>query len=365
MKKLLLTFCTFTLVVSAGAQYVKNAATGPKIGSTFSYAIDTLPQSGRGNAGPQQAWDLTDFDLDIDFSETYQDPQNSTRAADFPEADVITSDGFETRFYDVTPSGMNWIGVTLPDFNTGEEVPARLNPVEVIFEYPSTYLTSFANSSAYKISQAFDTTVTDPGSGTTFDIDSIRFGYESDKVVEWDAWGSLSTPYDNYPVTTRERIYQIVSNTFEVCIHNPIPVGPTCAWQDVTELSGFGGTDTSITYNWYGPESIFPLASIVYDYDDETPVYALVNTAPEFSSIGENDFVSGLIYPNPATDKVFIKGVENPESATISDITGKVVRKVELNGALSVSLEGLDAGNYIISVVAATGIQTGKISVIR
>jgi len=361
MKKILLIVGLLAAVSGVEAQYVLTSAAAPVAGDINNVIIDTLPQVSKGNSGANQTWDFTNFDLDQDYSETYEDPSISSVSSSFPDADYITQGNFGFNFMDVTPTGINWIGVSVFNFGTGQEEAAPLDPIEKMYVYSSSFGSSFNSTSAWRHAYEYDTTI--DNQGTPLDIDSLRFSYSSTKEVSYDGWGTITTPLKSFPEALRERTYQIATNTFEICIHNPTyPVGPRCVYQDISEFIG-GGTDTSITYNWYNGASKFPVASITYGQDDETIQFAYINAGqPD----GINTVVKNStgIYPNPASSMVFIKA-SGVESVSVSDLQGRVVKSVNQPIGNSIDVSDLQVGHYVVSVITKDATTTQPLQILR
>ena len=67
------------------------------------------------------------------------------------------------------------------------------------------------------------------------------------------------------------------------------------------------------------------------------------------------------MYPNPVTNKLTVSGVNDVNRIEIFDISGRVVKSVEVaSEKVSMNLSDLQSGVYIISLHNAKGIQTAK-----
>lgn len=67
------------------------------------------------------------------------------------------------------------------------------------------------------------------------------------------------------------------------------------------------------------------------------------------------------IYPNPVTNKLTISGINDVNRIEIFDISGRVVKSVEVaSEKVSMNLSDLQSGVYIISLHNKKGIQTAK-----
>jgi hypothetical protein len=87
--------------------------------------------------------------------------------------------------------------------------------------------------------------------------------------------------------------------------------------------------------------------------------FTLVNDAT-----GIEEVTSGklTLYPNPATDKLFLQSEGLVKSIRIMDISGKQVllMKPETSGEITIPVAGLNAGTYILQSETETGIKVSK-----
>lgn len=67
-----------------------------------------------------------------------------------------------------------------------------------------------------------------------------------------------------------------------------------------------------------------------------------------------------VLYPNPAHDRFVVAGVEHG-TVTVSDLTGRVVKRAQCNG--EVWVQGLAAGVYFVTVTSASGCATRRLMV--
>ncbi len=67
------------------------------------------------------------------------------------------------------------------------------------------------------------------------------------------------------------------------------------------------------------------------------------------------------MYPNPVTNTLFISGTNDVNKIEIYDVAGKVIRTMEVSGEkVSMNLNDLQSGVYIISIQNDKGVQTSK-----
>lgn len=80
------------------------------------------------------------------------------------------------------------------------------------------------------------------------------------------------------------------------------------------------------------------------------------------SQLGTSDIKTDnkiSIYPNPATDIIYLKNIQKPESYTIYDISGRMITKDFLHSN-TISIESLSSGNYILHIITQGKSHTFK-----
>ena len=61
------------------------------------------------------------------------------------------------------------------------------------------------------------------------------------------------------------------------------------------------------------------------------------------------------VYPNPATTRLYLDGVEGVRSATVFDLAGRTV--LTFGECDNIDIEALQAGSYILHVTTDRGVQ--------
>lgn len=353
MTKFLLITASLVFGLSTNAQYVLTQPGAPKAGDSNNVIYDTIPQVTKGNAGASQYWDFTDFDLNVDQISTWNDAATAPNGSDFPEAELEVGNSY----FDVTANRFDWIGLVINFTDTPQVV--RLSNPESFARFPSTYQTTFNDTSAFKASFFIGQ---DFGGAT---IDSGRITYNQTKTVLFDAWGTIVTPMGYFSEAIRERTYAIVENKFEACV--VVLPGFPCQWVDAGTIDPnfSGGKDTSVTYAWYNQLSSNPVATISYNASEDSVMEATINNDPSFTSVSELSSVNGLVYPNPASDIVFIKTASQIEEVRITDLQGRLVLLNTKPSDRKVNVSELIAGNYILTFITAEGVYTDQLSILK
>ena len=116
------------------------------------------------------------------------------------------------------------------------------------------------------------------------------------------------------------------------------------------------GTDFSIISNVYGN---LQLNNLNFSTNQINHLY-IAKRKSQTASNEEFDARAYTVYPNPATDVLFIKDVENlPEQTQfeISDVSGKKIGRIQKKEAVlsGIDISGLSAGIYFLSIYDSTG----------
>jgi len=107
-------------------------------------------------------------------------------------------------------------------------------------------------------------------------------------------------------------------------------------------------------------------AEIYFDYNFPIVTNRTITTvANTVLSIEETAIVNFEIYPNPVKDRLFINGIENIESVTIYDISGRTVKHmsnlINLNRT-EISTQHLSQGAYFVKIKAGAGELVQKVT---
>ncbi|MEG2149656.1 MAG: C10 family peptidase [Bacteroidaceae bacterium] len=109
----------------------------------------------------------------------------------------------------------------------------------------------------------------------------------------------------------------------------------------------------------------------VYDQKENEPWFTLkpfnysncTFTVAEGTSIDSPDYSTLSIYPNPATSKLGILTNDNVKFIRVTDLTGKAMLTLspsQEEKEISISIDELNAGTYLLQVTTDNGIKTSK-----
>lgn len=359
MTKSLLFAASLVLSTGAFAQYTINQGQAPKPGDINYTVIDTTPGDvSKGAAGQGKMYDLTALNGDVDAYGNWGDASGAPNSADFPEADLTYDDGTgQLAYFDLTSSRLDLVGFMFA--LTGTPAPLRMTNPQSYLRFPSAFGTTYKDTSSWKTSFYFGQ------EAGGFKIDSIRISNNSRYDKMFDGSGDLHTFTGMFSDVIRERAVIISDQKTEVCI--VFATGFPCQWVDAGTVNpAYGSTkDTTVTYTWYGSKSSSDLASLTYNFKEDTLIEGSFNNDPNLVGVAEYTRMNGAVYPNPAQDFFYVKSTANIEAVRISDIQGRLIKSVKPENNNRVDIAGLVAGQYIISIITSEGISTDKLSVTR
>ena len=79
-------------------------------------------------------------------------------------------------------------------------------------------------------------------------------------------------------------------------------------------------------------------------------------------AVDENESISLVVYPNPATDRLTIESEEVIHQCEIYDLAGQLVKTLENDSErMEISIEALPAGTYLVKLVTDSFAQTRRL----
>jgi len=330
MKKNLL--CAGILLAAAGA-YAQPTLTmannGYAIGDEYRFFRSDFTDDGDDGAG--SVWDLSSYAMgETPYQVAKVIAPPAAIAVDFPSANVaveaIDEGATIYSMYKVSETGMANYGVVVSD---GAVI--KYSDPEEILRYPMTVGSSYTD--------AFHGTVT---------AGAVTMQRGGNTTVNVTGYGSLATPAGTYSSALKVRTHQVYADTF---------MGSPMINYDFD------------IYQWFVPGHHTGLAGITFITAPSPETYAAF-TESDPTSLGEVIALKDLIsfYPNPASDKIFIRNAGNKklESIYITDITGSVKFRFDGEQAMhigQIDISSLPPANYVLHVVAEGGIRAGEVIV--
>lgn len=208
-------------------------------------------------------------------------------------------------------------GVTINEI----PLPTQADPIDVIYELPIQFNDESTSNSALEmeIPKLF-----------TYKLEQTRTN-----VV--DGWGTLNIWGVDYDVL---RVRTEIAATDSVFI----------------EALGFGQSidrPLVVEYKWLSPAYNVPVLQIT----TTAGFISSVLIADIFVGLDAQEFSSLEIFPNPATDKLIVKGITNESTtARIFSSQGQLIKSLTLNAGETINVHDLASGSYNIELQSGSAI---------
>jgi hypothetical protein len=218
------------------------------------------------------------------------------------------------------------------------------------------------------ISHISYTTVGSPGSQICkIQVANAGFFGENDAFA-------TSTSYVNFQIWLYETSNRIEFHYGNVNIQNPVDNlinganGFVSGLADSVDVNTGNATSSNMLDGPYASPNVFPwnanLTTYIAGAIDSGRVYRFDRVIA--TSLKINDLETGIqIYPNPASDKLILKGVDLKNAQiTIYDVNGKINSGYAI-GNNSVDVSGLKNGIYFLQIKSKDNTSTRKIVIAR
>ncbi|MCC7301057.1 MAG: T9SS type A sorting domain-containing protein [Bacteroidia bacterium] len=351
MKKVLLS-CLSLCSFAAFSQVTLVQWDLANIGFAIRQAHDTMPVVTPGPSGASQTWNFTNLNSHTVDTLTFTNPNWLPNSSSFPTSNlaVIFGSSGMYAFARNTSSDFKILG-QYGDFGLGPMI-IDMNPDEQIMSWPSTFNTTFNNTSGMDVRMPFPNPP----------MDSARLQSVKVKTSLVDGWGTVTTPLVANLPCLRVREMNITYDTISIHLSFP-PV-----WQ-VFQTN----IDTSYNYSWWTPNTNnaygFPVVEISTDSAGNVTDASWLQAAPTQSGISEQELTPIPNYPNPASQSItfLTKGLD-VKTIRIMDVSGNLIREIQVQGSqVSLNVESFAAGTYFY--VAVDGSNTmkkaGKFSIVK
>lgn len=209
-------------------------------------------------------------------------------------------------------------------------------------------------------------------------VDSISFSLSSSDNGDW----GMNTPgyfaMDNF--TTADSAF--VVNDLHVTLYYPtvdtlisLPIGDTSAYTVtlVSEPVVFGATaeiDVATQKLLYTPavgiianDTLVFAVTDVAGNTDTARVFIRVTNGQEdtATAIEEATTLNVLVYPNPFSSQISIKGIERATEMEMYNITGALLRKESLNADKTFDFSEVSTGVYILKLQSGNAVSTLRV----
>lgn len=298
--KLLIVFAAFSTVV-IGQPVIPDGTNIPTVG--YSAPISAASSSNVGGAGANQTWDFSNlFFLSLGTMNVIS-PSSSSMSSSFPTANLAYTFTGTSSFFKISPTKFEVQAYTITSPGTGNDYSPNSR---TLLKFPFSYQEQF------------------------IDTCQIVGGTALQLTLTYDGYGTLL-----------------------------MPGGVT--YTDVVRIKEDYGNGT-VDYEWY---TLNPLI-ILMQYRSSSSNLFFTDVDQITTSISEqnNATANVLIYPNPATEKVYVdlKDFKGVSQFTLCDMLGKKVKECSLTSDnKEIGLEDVESGVYFYTIQNNQNSSTGKL----
>ncbi|MBW7867437.1 MAG: T9SS type A sorting domain-containing protein [Brumimicrobium sp.] len=345
--------CIFILLgFSLYAQETIGEESMPQAGWTYIVSLDnTSTYSIPAGSQTAQSWDYSSLTEAYPKVPTYDSTKFTPYQSDFPSSTLYTkgpaymysglfggapvgqsalAEGY--MFWRVDPTGFWSEGFVAENGPVAyEKIP--IMPNEMIIPLPGVLNATYSNFSSYQY-----TFQVNPS-----DYDTLYVSKTS-KTFEYDAWGTLTTPYGTFNKVVRAHEYRIKADTVYIKLNGMTVF--TLEWS----------RDTSNIYYYIDKDTEYPVLTTYADKNNVvqfTEYYKmkLVSTM----GIKEEQTAQLSLYPNPFNNQIHFS-TDIPESSLLFyNLEGRCVKIVSIENEGMIDVSDMHAGVYICKQYSKDG----------
>jgi len=320
---------------------------------------------GLATATPQ-TWDFSVLESDTLYSVEFYNPTSVDPNGEFPSADLAVNQFGGMAFAEFGSNDVSIIGI-IADFGTAMGLPTPLvmaipmDDPQKIFEFPSSYGTTFIDSASFDVS--FNSAGLIPSPINLFwDPDSIRIYRTSNTDATIDAEGVLTDPTS----TTHNVLRQFVVDNSIDSIWGLVD----STWEFAPSFPGvFDNPQITVdsSYRYIGQETGYIVADVDVN-GDGVASHATFLSDPSLCCTGVEEVEMAaydLIYPNPTSGIININAENNHTEIKVFDISGRAVFSESLQrNTRQIDLSRLTNGLYLFKLTTENGkVKAGRLSI--
>jgi len=340
----------FLMYFPVKAQITITSADLPVIGTMVVSAADTITPVSPGNAGPNQVWDLSNLVPMRYDTIMYLPVQGAPNYQNYPQANIVCdysrithgegSENFYNYFFaDFSDSAMAFTGVEWSEvFPGGITLFSHwyFNTKRVYVPLPLNYSDHLVQDVDYTIYHGF-------WQGGVL-VDSAKNECHDNIVIDVDAYGTMITPYDVFPVIRIKEVTNGYNSRY--------------LWtQDGWVFDELNTESQKTLYRWY-TNDFFEVGSCDGDGKSAGNNFTFFRSE---TYVGQQEPLKNIsleIIPNPATNLINLNTSSVIEKAEIVNLSGTIVQ-TEYNSA-SIDISNLKPGMYMLKAKTGKGVETGR-----
>jgi len=371
MRQLFNTLLFLAIAQLCLGQITVTSSTFPAAGDTLRYAIDDQPtvdpQSMYTPPGFNQTWDLSQLKVRVLANQVFLPASAGKNVANFPGADLITTNGVTETYYNLTSKRLETMGYAGTDpFGFNLKAIYRLRPAFPERRAPLNFFDT--NSSSTNILQGFSVSELPPAvisylpAGTAFD--SLRIRMAISRISSVNASGTLKLPSAQYEVL-REKSTQYREYRVDAKIK-------ILGWLDVTDViinttnawDSFLGVDTTVTHLYFNDKSKEVIAEVNWN-TAENKILSVRFKAPPRATVPVREVLPPTaqlrVIPNPVDAEIqlsFVPLISGKLRIELHDALGRTVKASQLqvtqNQKTQWQMPSYDLPNGLYTVVLST-----------
>ncbi len=315
------------------------------VGDSIVEYYNRLPQNpiDLGEPGENKVWDFSNLNAIAVNKQTikFLDPKKTPFHTEYPNSNIVlySNNGYETwSFMKITENKIANLGYGL--FINKEKRTGNYGGIDM--NLPLKYLEKSSN----EITNERVLFKNKKGQ------DSIKVRTVHNHRYEIDSWGDVILPKGRFLSLRLKYTLHVTNYTYQKQAEK---------W----DLLGKPETSTTISYKWWTDDknTKYPVVQIVMDNAHKKPIVVQYLEATPFSELlDEVQETSIKIYPNPATEKLFVEIPTTEETyTTIYSIQGKMVKNLKSNiSKIEIDVNDLPVGLYLIISRSKAGKIIGK-----
>lgn len=334
MKKITLLSLSILLTsFTAVSQIIIHSGEILGVGDEVIQGFDNSPDQAiePGPEGEDLNWDFGSLFADEIDTFRFVNPLSTPYWMRFPGSNVCLLTLADSNFvyFDKDTDNLTMKGLVVEAPGLGK-VSSPVHPGEEFLSFPCEY--GFQdNESFYYLFLA---------EGNTPGVDSLRVKRTTDKSLEVDAWGSMSTPIGTYDVLRIHELREVTDSIWGKV--------PFFGWQFIDEEQS-----TEERYIWWSddPAVGYILANLNIDPSNGDVLSAEFMAEPNAPALSRHvKAVEPHIYPNPVRDLLHVEIVGAKYiQLHVYDLSGRLLLQKRLSGATGeISVEYLDKGLYLL-----------------
>ncbi len=318
-----------------------------------------------GGSGAAQTWNFSNLTAQSSSEEEFLDLAGAEFDSLFVNATTYLSLGLGEgeSFYQSSATTFSFLGFGGIDFvglGFGSNLVYTDPFVErraMSYQEGERFSTSTSTLARVSIDDLPDAIADSLLSQSPFPFDSIGVGISNEREDVIDAWGTVMIPGGSFDVIREKRV--AMSNTvIEVKL-------PFIGWSDISGLIGFGGGDTTITYQYISNDAKEPIATVTMS-NDESEVESV-----EFKDMGvitvgthfvEEQAFEFTVSPNPSNGPVMVEISDLPigdYQLVVYDLNGKILKNesFQSDNQFNYQFDNFTSGTYFFTLKNAKGQQ--------